>query len=80
LDAEAKKKAMEAQSPVPDLKKITADIKKFSELSAGLAKEIEKAKKILTVTSANALSIESVVNDEKAAVKLDVAKFRRDEI
>jgi len=49
-------------------------------LSAGLAKEIEKAKKILTVTSANALSIESVVNDEKAAVKLDVAKFRRDEI
>jgi len=40
LDAEAKKKAMEAQSPVPDLKKITADIKKFSELSAGLAKEI----------------------------------------
>jgi len=49
-------------------------------LSNGLKKEIENAKKILTQTSAKALSIESVVNDEKSAVKLDVAKFRRDEI
>lgn len=71
---------MEALSPVPDLKEVTANIKKFQELSNGLKKEIETAKKILTQTSAKALSIESVVNDEKSAVKLDVAKFRRDEI
>jgi len=80
LDAQEKKKAMEALSPVPDLKEVTANIKKFQELSNGLKKEIETAKKILTQTSAKALSIESVVNDEKSAVKLDVAKFRRDEI